>query len=79
MECKNPHCRWKTFSGIVDTDTNRLVALKCVSCGAIYSMDEIEITKKLKREGWNSVQLFPAYSNTELKMSTKPKAKRGRL
>ena len=67
MICKNPYCKWKAFSGIVDTENDKLIALKCMSCGALYSIDEIEIIKKLEREGWNSVQLFPSMENQELK------------
>ncbi len=56
MECKNPHCKWKTFVGVIEMDGNNLVGVKCVSCGARYSIEEIEIKKSVKREGyWNSV------------------------
>ncbi len=55
MKCKNPHCQGTQFVGVVETDKNNLVGVKCMNCGARYSMEEIEILKSLKREGWNSV------------------------
>ena len=55
MECKNPHCRSPNFVPVIEMDENRLLGVKCMSCGARYSMNEIEVKKSLKRLGWNSV------------------------
>jgi len=55
MKCKNPYCKGTQFVGVVEMDKNNLVGIKCMSCGARYSMEEIEILKSLKRKGWNSV------------------------
>ena len=55
MICKNPHCRDTGFIAVVEMDNNIMVGVKCRNCGARYSIDEIEVKKSLKREGWNSV------------------------
>ena len=55
MKCKNIHCKGKSFVGVIEMDTNRLIGVKCMNCGARYSMDEIEVLKSLKRDYWNSV------------------------
>jgi len=56
MKCKNPYCRGTQFIGVVEMGENNLVGIKCMNCGARYSMDEIEISKSVKRVGWNSVK-----------------------
>jgi hypothetical protein len=56
MKCKNPHCKNTTFQAVIEMDNSRVIGLKCMSCGARYSLEEIEILKSLKRTGWNSVK-----------------------
>ena len=56
MECKNPHCKWKVFVPVIELDDNRLIGIKCVSCGARYSIDDLEVKKSIKRTGWNSMK-----------------------
>ncbi len=57
MKCKNPYCKAGVFVAVIEMDDNRVIGLKCKSCGALYSLDDdIEIKKTLKREGWNSVK-----------------------
>ena len=56
MKCKNPYCKNTTFVAVIEMDNNRVIGLKCMSCGARYSLEEIEILKSLKRTGWNSVK-----------------------
>ena len=56
MKCKNKYCNGIGFVGVVEMDNNYLIGLKCVNCGARYSMKDIEILTSLKREGWNSVK-----------------------
>lgn len=55
MKCKNMHCNGTQFVGVIETDKNNLVGVKCMNCGARYSMDEIVILDSVKRIGWNSV------------------------
>lgn len=55
MKCKNPYCKSPNFVPVIELDTNKLIGIKCMSCGARYSMDDIEIKKSLKRLGWNSM------------------------
>lgn len=56
MKCKNLHCQWKQFVAVIE-ENQTLVGVKCVNCSARYSMDELEILKSVKREGyWNSVK-----------------------
>ena len=58
MKCKNPHCKWQVFVAVIEQDDNRVIGLKCINCGARYSLDDnIEIKKSCKRNGyWNSVK-----------------------
>lgn len=56
MECKNSHCKGTAFIPVIEMDKNRVVGLKCESCGARYSLEDIEIKKSLKRNGWNSAK-----------------------
>jgi len=56
MKCKNPHCKNTNFIAVIEQDNNRVIGLKCMSCEARYSIEDIEIKKSLKREGWNSVK-----------------------
>ena len=59
MECRNPHCKSKGFVSAIEMDTNKLIGIKCVNCGARYSMDDIEVKKSVKRIGWwNSVKWY---------------------
>lgn len=55
MKCKNPYCNGTQFTPVVELDKNNLVGVKCMNCGARYTMNDIEISKKLKRPGWNSM------------------------
>ncbi len=55
MKCKNPHCKDTNFTAVIELDNNMVIGLKCNSCTARYSIDDIEIKGSLKREGWNSV------------------------
>lgn len=58
MKCKNPHCRSPSFCAVAEPDNNKVIGLKCLSCGARYLMSDIEIKEKLdfNRIGaWNSV------------------------
>ena len=58
MICKNPHCKNTSFCAVVEPDNNRIIGVKCLSCGARYLAEEIDIKKKLdfdRKEGWNSV------------------------
>jgi len=55
MKCKNPHCNNTIFVPVMELDDNRLIGVKCKSCGARYSMDDIEIKASLNRSGWNSM------------------------
>jgi len=59
MKCKNPYCRGTQFTGVIELQENNLVGVKCMNCGARFSMDEIEILKSVKRIGWNSVKWQP--------------------
>jgi len=56
MKCRNQYCKGTSFVPVIELDKNILIGVKCSSCGARYSIDEIEIKKELKREGWNSVK-----------------------
>lgn len=56
MICKNPYCKNTTFCAVIETDNDILIGLKCMSCRARYSMEQIEIINSLKRKGWNSVK-----------------------
>ena len=56
MKCKNPYCNSKSFVAVIEMDTNVVIGLKCMSCGARYLMGEIEVKSSLKREGWNSAK-----------------------
>lgn len=56
MICKNPHCEFKTFVAFIEMDTQIVIGLKCTSCGARYLLEDIEVKKSIKREGWNSVK-----------------------
>lgn len=58
MECKNPHCKGKSFVPVIELDNNRLIGVKCMDCGARYTMDEMEVKKSLNRFGWNSVKWY---------------------
>jgi hypothetical protein len=58
MKCKNEYCKGKGFVPVIELDNNLLIGVKCINCGARYSMDEIEIIKSLKRVGWNSVKWY---------------------
>lgn len=58
MECKNPHCKNRSFCAIIEPDNNRIIGVKCLNCNARYLENEIEIKDKLEfdRKGlWNSV------------------------
>ena len=55
MICKNPHCQTGKFAAVVEMDDNRVIGLKCMCCGARYSMRDIQIKPSLKRKGWNVV------------------------
>ena len=55
MKCKNPHCKSPRFAPVIELDSNRLIGVKCMSCGARYSMDDIEVKESLQRPGWNSM------------------------
>lgn len=55
MKCKNPHCKSPVFVPVIELDNNRLIGVKCNSCGARYSTDDIEIKESLQRSGWNSM------------------------
>jgi len=57
MKCKNPHCQNHKFCAIVEPDSNSIVGLKCLNCGARYLLSEVEIKDKLdfnRKGGWNS-------------------------
>lgn len=57
MKCLNSNCKAQQFCAVVEPDNNRIVGVKCLNCGARYTVDEIEIKKSVKRDGyWNSVQ-----------------------
>ena len=56
MICKNPHCKGTQFTPVVELDKNNIIGVKCMSCSARYSMEDIQIKGTLKREGWNSVK-----------------------
>lgn len=56
MKCKNPHCQGTQFASVIEMDNKITIGLKCVNCGARYSIDEIEVKKTLKRTFWNSVK-----------------------
>jgi len=56
MKCKNPHCHAGQFCAVTESDNNSVIGLKCLNCGARYSIDDIEIKKSLKRVGWNSAK-----------------------
>ena len=56
MKCKNPYCKASNFIPVIEMDNNILIGVKCNSCGARYSIDDLEIKKSLKRVGWNSVK-----------------------
>ena len=58
MICKNPYCKSPVFVGVIEMDKNHLIGVKCVGCGARYSLQDIEISKRLKRIGWNSVNFI---------------------
>jgi len=51
VKCKNPHCNSTVFMPVIELDDNRLIGIKCESCGARYSTDDIEIKESLKRSG----------------------------
>lgn len=58
MKCKNPYCNSTSFCAVIEPDNNMIMGVKCLSCGARYLSEEIEIKDKLtfNREGaWNSV------------------------
>ncbi len=55
MKCRNNYCKGTRFVAVIEMDNNVVVGLKCVNCGARYSMEEIEIKESLKRDYWNSV------------------------
>ncbi len=60
MECKNPHCQDKSFCAVIEPDSNRIIGIKCLSCGARYLAEDIEIKDKLsfnRKGAWNSVIL----------------------
>lgn len=54
MKCKNPHCQRQRFIAVVE-EGSILIGIKCATCGARYTMDEIEVIKSLKRDAWNSM------------------------
>jgi len=56
MNCKNPYCKNTSFCAVIEPDNYKVIGLKCLSCNAIYSIDDIEIKKSLKRIGWNSAK-----------------------
>ena len=56
MKCKNQHCKSSNFVAVLEMDNNRLIGIKCMSCGARYQMDDIEVKKTVKRPYWNSVK-----------------------
>lgn len=58
MKCKNTYCNGTGFAPVIEMDNNRLIGLKCINCGARYSMDEIDVIQSLKRTGWNSVKWY---------------------
>lgn len=58
MICKNPYCKSTNFCAVIEPDTHNIIGVKCLSCGARYLAQEIEIKEKLefdRKEGWNSV------------------------
>ena len=58
MICKNPYCKNTGFCAVIEPDNNRIIGVKCLSCGARYLSDDIEIKKKLdfdRKGAWNSV------------------------
>ena len=55
MKCKNPHCKSTIFYPVIEMDNSRLIGVKCGSCGARYSNEDLEIKESLKRSGWNSM------------------------
>lgn len=56
MRCRNDYCRGTNFVGVIEMDDNILVGVKCKSCGARYSIREIDVLKSVKRPYWNSVR-----------------------
>lgn len=58
MKCKNTYCNGTTFTSVIETDNNRVIGLKCINCGARYTIEEIEVKESVKRIGWNSVKWF---------------------
>jgi len=55
MICKNQHCQAHFFIAVLE-ENQRLIGVKCGSCGARYSLNELEIKTGVTREGrWNSV------------------------
>jgi hypothetical protein len=58
MKCRNTYCNGTTFVPVIELDNNRLIGVKCINCGARYSMEDIEVIQSLKRTGWNSVMWY---------------------
>ena len=56
MICKNPYCKSPSFCAVIEPDNNRVIGLKCLSCGARYTIDDIEVKNSVKRPAWNSVR-----------------------
>lgn len=54
MRCKNPYCKALKFAPVLELDS--LIGVICKNCGARYIMEDLEIRKSLKREGWNSAK-----------------------
>ena len=50
MICKNPHCKSPSFCAVVEPDNNSVIGLKCLSCGARYTIDGIEGKTYVKRQ-----------------------------
>ena len=57
MKCKNQYCQGTSFIAVTE-ENQRLIGVKCWSCGTRYSSDELEIMVGVDREksGWNSAK-----------------------
>lgn len=55
MRCKNLSCNGKLFVPVVElVDVQRLIGVRCVNCGAPYTVDELEIIAE--RRSWTSTR-----------------------
>lgn len=58
MICINPYCHGISFCAVSEPDNHRVIGLKCLNCGARYTLDDIQIKEKLeldRKQAWNSV------------------------